>query len=188
MRRLYLNPKSDTLDGRNSSGCDAILPNDSSYPTCRLCGQKQLMFLQFAVPVELGLPIAAESQLSIFMCPEHNEIPSFESKAHLEGDYWNGGEGNWAAFLALPGKVRTALGPRILEPVSFEFDEHPANPSYKIAVGGKPEWVQEPEQFVCSCGAKMAFVSQISDSYKFKNCLPRQSNRTPHTETATFCS
>ena len=137
-------------------------------PTCRLCGQKQLLFLQFSVPAELEIPIAVGSQLAIFMCPEHNEIPSFESWSNLEDDYWNGGEGGWAAFLAPPGEVRTESGPKLLEPANLTFEEQPENPSYKITVGGEPEWVQEPEQFVCSCGTRMAFICQISASYKFQ--------------------
>jgi len=51
---------------------------------------------------------------------------------------------------------------------SLAFEERPENPSYQIAVAGEPEWIQEPEQFVCSCGTEMAFVCQISEHYKFQ--------------------
>jgi hypothetical protein len=167
-QRRYLNQKRGVSDSRNNIGGEAILPAGASYPTCQQCGQEQLLFLQFSVPAELGLPIAAESQLSIFMCPKHNEIPSFEFQSRLKDEYWSKGEGNWAAFLAPPDQVPVAGGPRLLEPVALALEALPQEPSYRIAVAGEPQWVQEPERFVCSCGTEMVFICQISDSYKFQ--------------------
>lgn len=145
-----------------------MLPIGTPLPTCKHCSRELLLFLQFALPTELGLPFVSGSRLSIFMCSEHNEIPSFDQLTQLVDDYWDNTEGNWFGLLVKPSDERIVSGPELLEHQALSLDVAPDDSNYFIAVSGQPKWVQDSEEFTCSCGAPMQFVCQISDSYKFQ--------------------
>jgi hypothetical protein len=168
MQRRYLNPDLSIDDARVNIGGAALLPFDTAYPKCRLCARPLLLFLQFDLPGELGLPFEAGSHITVFMCPEHNEIPSFDRTSTLIGNYWESAEGHWFAMLAKPkGQERSVRGPELLMQRALRMDDVAEDEMYRIGVSGTPEWVQQPEHFICSCGSPMHFVCQISDSYKF---------------------
>ncbi|CAN7429130.1 hypothetical protein LJR129_002748 [Acidovorax sp. LjRoot129] len=124
-------------------------------------------FLQFALPIAAELPFVEGSRLSVLMCPEHNEIPSFESFGALPPAYWERGEGHWYASLEKPGATQRVTGPAILQPAELVLADQPDDKDYRIAVGGAPDWVQDAETLFCACGSPMEFVCQVSDGFEF---------------------
>lgn len=102
------------------------------------------------------------------MCPQHNEIPSFESYTKLPLHYWEAGDGHWQAFMTLPGSEQVVTPTKqYLKPAELKLSEQPQKSDWVFAVGGEPEWLQDEESFVCSCGAPMHFICQLSDGHEF---------------------
>ncbi len=165
---MYLNRVPGAIDPGNHLDGNPLLPVGTGLPRCRKCGRELSLFFQFALPVELGLPFIPGSRLSVFMCQEPNEIPSFEQRAQLSEGYWDRAEGHWFCLLAVPGEERVVVGPDILEHQALVWSAVPQDANYCISVAGQPIWMQEPERFMCSCGSPMRFVCQVSDSYKFE--------------------
>lgn len=157
---------------RSTIGGAAILPSQFVPPRCRRCGSNLLMFLQFDIDDAWSLPFMRGSHLVICMCPNCNEIPSFERfpNGRLPAQFWNHTEGHFFAALTKPG-IAESIQPSepILIPKELRFepvaDEGHAPDS--IRVGGRPFWLQDPEHFVCACGSEMAFISQIAENFAF---------------------
>jgi hypothetical protein len=127
-----------------------------------------LLFFQFDLPDQAQMPFETGSHLCVFMCPQHNEIPCFEQYSQLPPEYWNKTEGNAYAILSKPTAESTLVSPGLLEQQSLAISGAPSDRNGVIAIGGEPQWAQDPEHFVCSCGADMRFVCQISENYKFQ--------------------
>lgn len=70
---------------RNSIAGKPCLP-PSIRPECT-CGQRMVLFLQFTVREQFGLPFLAGSHFCCFMCPDHNGIPQ-EIGGVLTADFW----------------------------------------------------------------------------------------------------
>ena len=126
-----------------------------------------ILFFQFDLPVGLGFPFQAGSHLSMFMCPEHNEIPSFDQTTQLPAEYWLATEGHWYAALDKRGNEVRVESPPFLKPEKLELSDTPRERGWQLSVGGDPDWMQDSEQFTCNCGAKMHFICQLSDGHEF---------------------
>ena len=160
------------MQSRSSIGGDAILPPDISVPVCRNCDLQLLLFLQFDVDAAWELPIEAGSHLAIFMCPNCNEIPcfSYHGGGELPDRYWETTEGHFFAVLGKPtpeSVVRTQPPLLMKRKVRFEPVENAAVTA-EITAGGEPQWIQDPEEFVCCCGEKMAFIAQVAENFGFR--------------------
>jgi hypothetical protein len=124
------------------------------------------LFVQFDIPPELSLPFQAGSHLNVLMCPVHNEIPSFNSWSSLPPEYWKAAEPHWYASLFV-NSVDFRASANYLAPFELVLADAPSSERFRISVGGVPDWVQDPEEFICCCGAHMQFVAQISDGAEF---------------------
>lgn len=125
-----------------------------------------LLFFQFDLPSDADAQLGA-SHLCVFMCPIHNEIPSFEQHERLPAEFWDKTEGHFHAVLGSTAAEQTIESPRLLLGQSLTFSETADESREYIATGGNPSWIQNPERFACSCGAEMHFVCQVSENYKF---------------------
>jgi hypothetical protein len=125
-----------------------------------------ILFFQFDILVEFELPFQIGSHLSIFMCPEHNEIPSFDQFHQLPVAYWDKTEGHWYATLSKPCSEVQFASPQFLQPAKLVMSNSAKN-HWSLSVGGEPLWLQDPEQFACACGSDMHFVCQLSDGFQF---------------------
>jgi hypothetical protein len=152
---------------RDSIGGVCIFPADRKLPCCRICAKPMILFFQFDLPAELGLPFQEDSHLSMFMCPEHNEIPSFNQNTQLPPEYWLTTDGHWYAALDKPGSEVRVESPHFLKQEKLELADTPEDRSWLLSVGGEPDWIQDPEQFTCSCGAEMHFICQLNDGHEF---------------------
>lgn len=83
---IGLTPAGTTVQ-RDSIGGRPILPSDHSWPTCE-CGARMVLFLQFDLLPEFGLPFLPGSHLSVFMCPVHNDAPEIFNDHLLPDDFW----------------------------------------------------------------------------------------------------
>ena len=172
MPRKFFNLCFDRQTSQDSVGGAYLAPEGQGLPCCTQCDRQMIPFLQFTLPVAAELPFVEGSRLSVLMCPEHNEIPSFESFDALPPAYWEQGEGHWYASLEKPRAMQRVTGPSILQPAELVLADEPADKNYRIAVGGAPDWVQDAETFTCACGSAMEFVCQVSDGFEFPK-LPR---------------
>ena len=164
-------PPGDTP--RASIGGSAILPSGLDIPTCRNCSCELLLFLQFDIDDAWSLPFKTGSHLVVFMCPGCNEIPSFETyeDGTLPASFWEETEGNFFAAMAETRDGEVVLPQQSLlvtQSLRFEPFEQEGHAPDNVLVGGSPYWLQEPERYLCSCGAEMAFVSQIAENFGFE--------------------
>ena len=141
--------------GGNSVGGSAILPSDIPYPTCD-CGQRMVLFLQFGIQPEFGLPFRSGSQFALFMCPLHNDVPEMFPDGQLPATYWEqrvmmgGGLKFFDLFLPRPEnqiKIHPPdpwLQPQTLNYLQkfeqpdrdgFELVMHPKYPAFSFSVG-----------------------------------------------------
>lgn len=167
MPKKFFNLRFDSESPQDSVGGAYLAPEGQGLPCCTQCDRQMIPFLQFTLPRAAELPFVDGSRLSVLMCPEHNEIPSFESFEALPPAYWNEGEGHWFASLEKPRPMHRVASPPVLQTAELVVADAPDDEYYRIAVGGEPEWVQDEESFTCSCGSAMAFVCQVSDSFQF---------------------
>lgn len=156
---------------RNSIAAKAWLPEGMTIPACKCCEAQMQLFVQFDIEQGFRLPLSGGSHFVLFMCPRCNEIPSFEnfSNSKLPSDYWAKTEGNHYAALYCPKKAQTIVdGDNLLHSyeLSLVNETDGLRPPY-IRIGGQPQWIQEEEQFTCSCGAQMRLLTQISANFPF---------------------
>jgi hypothetical protein len=164
MRRQYLSPTS-SVPGSGELGGPAYLPRGQAHPGCAHCDAPLLPFLRLELPKSAQAPAQV---LSVLMCAGHNEIPCFEPWRQLPPAYWDQAEGHWRAYLVEAGTGHESEGPACLQRQPMAWTAEPAaDANGCIAVGGEPQWLQDPEAFTCACGAPMHFVAQVSDSYRF---------------------
>jgi len=129
------------------------------------------------------VPIAAGTHISLFMCPTHNDVPSFVNDGVRPGEFWDKDVGLFAAYadapgIALvPGDEDSYLAPAelLLTPgtEAVERDDEgieSGKPIFKL--GGIPARYNEQHKVTCGCGAPMAYLLQLPESYEF----PKQAN------------
>jgi len=166
-------PITDLTEPRDSIDGGAWMPQGASTPTCRRCQSLMQLFFQFDIEQRFDLPFKAGGHFVLFMCPLCNEIPSFESfpGGALPEDYWNRTEGNHYAALYRSGSANALARSNnsLLRAFKLDFvDNGPelhSRPS--IRIGGDPQWLQDAEDFTCSCGAKMKLLTQVSENFPF---------------------
>lgn len=167
MTKKFFNLRFGIESAQNAVGGAYLAPRREGQPHCALCDRPMVPFLQFEVPLAAELPFVAGSRLAVLMCPEHNEIPSFDSFEALPPSFWQRTDGHWYAMLSRPQQMNSIGAPAYLEPAELVLANEPDDRNRRISVGGEPEWLQAPEKFTCACGAPMAFVCQVSDGFEF---------------------
>ncbi|MDB5386827.1 MAG: hypothetical protein JWM11_2473 [Planctomycetaceae bacterium] len=165
-------PVTSDVAPRCTIGGRAKLPSEIDVPRCRKCSAQLLLFLQFDIDCAWCLPFVAESHLAVFMCPQCNEIPSFEfPTGQLPAQYWDKNEGHFFAVMSKPSSmesVRHAEPILVTKELQFEPMAQDGHAPDTIRVGGNPFWLQGSERFVCTCGSEMAFVAQIAENFEFE--------------------
>ena len=168
---------------RSSIGGRPIFKTGQTWPHCRICDAKLVLFIQIDLLAEFQLPFVAGSHLLVFMCPTHNEIPALgyglASDGKLPDDYWHRNDGHYALRLDRPDRNEVIaeedgyLLPQALhfemakeEVHTFDGDELTRG-SQGFKVGGMPSWAQDPEYYRCTCGSDMAFICQLPDGFPF---------------------
>lgn len=163
--------KAASSSERNTLGGDPLLPVGQAAPLCRDCGEKQLLFFQFQIDGKFSLPLANGSELVVMMCPNCNDIPSFNyiSGGKLPPKFWNSEQTHFFAAVWRPDtKLDQAPTDPLLVETAIKFEPaQPGDSASLLTVGGEPEWLQEPMQFACGCGATMDFVCQLPESFPF---------------------
>jgi hypothetical protein len=158
--------------------------------------QPMVLFWQFDVREEFGLPFKPGSHFLAMMCPEHNDAALFSptDDALLPPRFWELDIGHYAVLLLPPGAPTQAgeldkyLQPRRIryvkapEEVAVPFDFASGTDAFKV--GGIPHWINFAPAWTCSCGGKMQFVGQIPDSFGFaqRPDAPEQPNSFSRTE------
>ena len=71
---------------RDSIGGSAVLPSLQEFPHC-LCGRRMVLYFQFDIRDDFGLPIQGDCHFSCFVCPDHNGIPQSYGTT-LPSEYW----------------------------------------------------------------------------------------------------
>lgn len=197
---------------RCSAGGSAILARGQTYPTCKLCRARLVLFFQFDLDEAFELPFQAGSHLTVFMCPTHNEIHSLcpESGRNYElppeypyrtlpKRYWDHNPGHFRLLLNPPGVREVVHEPDThLVSQSMRFkktaetvEDHGLGEilgSQGFKVGGLPAWSQDPEYYRCSCGAAMRFVCQLPGMFGFDKQpeAPEQPNSFSRTQYCLF--
>jgi hypothetical protein len=162
---------------RNSIGGYPWLPAGEEWPRCRRCDRRLVLFLQFEIRADFRLPFLTGSQVLVFMCPEHNDIPALCAENRLPEEYWHRGGGHFALYLARPG---TGQATQEEEPHLRSFtlrfepsaEEVEAVGSLRVGsqglkIGGVPSWAQDAEWHTCCCGSEMGFVGQVPENFPF---------------------
>jgi hypothetical protein len=178
MRRISLEANAACAAGtRNSVGGYPWLPIAADWPACGQCGRRLVLFLQFEMRSDFGLPFLVGSQLLVFMCPMHNDIPELYADNQLPQEYWNHGGDHFALYLVRPGTGQPFREeePHLRSfPLRFEpsVDEVDVVGSLRVGsqgfkIGGVPSWVQGAEWHTCSCGSRMEFVGQVPEDFPF---------------------
>lgn len=178
-------------DTRGFIGGKPPLPADSAWPTCRICGNDLVHYLdiQYTDPS----PFKVGSRLQIFACREHDDIPGtiysnyerFEAAARskrLPENYWAVSDGHYLLRLLPPDlplkydrtEDRLALQNLCLA-VREDSEDEPLR-AFKLL--GYPSWAQEPEDHVCCCGKPMRLLLQIPEGGAFDKAegAPEQPN------------
>jgi hypothetical protein len=135
------------------------------------------LFLQFDIEERFGTPFKAGSHFVLFMCPECNEIPSFEADldSKLPNEYWLTTEKHFYAALFKPEELvaPSHAAKSLLQSFGLSFslavDTHLAEQG--LRVGGEPDWIQDAENHVCCCGAEMRLICQIPENFGFPKTI-----------------
>lgn len=177
-----LSTKAQEKASRASIGGSAILPSGLSIPSCRNCGTHLLLFLQFDVEASWGLPFVSGSHFVLFMCPNCNDIPSFNDYADgkLPATYWDSAEGHFLAALSKPGKEVILPQQPLLDVKELQFSpfKESGHAPGAILVGEPAFWLQNSRTFHCCCGAEMRLILQIAENLGFDKSAhaPPQAN------------
>lgn len=168
---------------RSTVGGPAWLPVGLPWPTCRLCGQALTLFVQ--VRLDAVPRIRPGSQLSVFVCRTHDDVPSIvgvELDRPLPPDAWAQTAGHVHVRLDPPEvelvevpSPSAGLRPASLVPVpatEVVTEAGPlrarffvGEPGFKI--GGVPAWLQGRESYPCFCGSRMRLVLQVPEGQMF---------------------
>lgn len=170
-----------TQDLRGFIGGAPPLPTDSAWPTCRLCGDDLVHFLDIELAEGVS-PFKPGSRLQIFTCRQHDDIAGtiysnydpFQSATmskQLPDRYWEITDGHYLLRLLPPNapvsenSVETRLVLQNLRQLKREDSEH--NPLVAFKLFGHPSWAQDPEEHLCCCGNPMRLLLQIPENAGF---------------------
>jgi hypothetical protein len=150
-------------EARDSIGGRPVLPAGFDWPACD-CGERMVLFLQFDILQEFGLPFAQGSHLSVFMCPVHNDAPEMFDAPQLPQGFWDrrrmidGQTRFYELLLHRPNSPETVHTPdSVLLPQHLRFtrqaevpdsedvslQEHSAYPGVSLSVGELIGGIQE---------------------------------------------
>jgi hypothetical protein len=120
------------------------------WPRCRQCGGALQFLAQLALP-DIGITSLAprDQFLLLFQCQNEPGMC----------DEWDPNAGGNAACLVTVAAARPVTPAADPVAVAVEATDAPLG-----FVGGDPEWIQGDETPMCSCGAPMRFVAQLSDA------------------------
>jgi len=169
-----------TAADRDTIGGAPHLPPDIEHPRCKLCNERMVLFLQFDVRKEFGLPFQPGSHFSAFMCPQHNDATiSAEplSELPMSPRYWEQDLGHFSILL-LAATAQTVAGQldRHIQSRKLRFEqteeqietgEGITSGSQAFKVGGVPYWINYAPQPKCSCGGTLRFVCQLPENLGF---------------------
>jgi hypothetical protein len=137
-----------------------------------------VLFFQFDLADEFGLPFAPGSHLTVFMCPVDNEAPEQFRKHRLPLQFWkrrrqiDGKKRFYELVLHKPG-TRKQAHPVEASLVSrgLQFTPKPEvlTGAQGFKAGGHPFWVQGPNYYQCPCGAETRFLCQLPENFPFRN-------------------
>jgi hypothetical protein len=126
-----------------------------------------VLFFQFDLRSEFGVPFAAGSHFIAFMSPVVNEIHRFDSIASgkpLPERFWEQSLPHFKLFLfgpELPLVASAAPDPLLVhQRLQFTEDNDPSDPF--LFIGGEPRWYQDPETH-----PGFEFLCQLSEDYPF---------------------
>lgn len=189
-------------DDRAFVGGTPPLPVDSAWPTCRMCGDDLVHFIDIELPTDSS-PFKAGSRLQVFACREHDDIAGtiysdyrrFDSAGksrRLPEDYWDITDGHYLLRLLPPGApvvtrcVERRLLLQNLRRTRKEDSEADPLPAFKLL--GHPSWAQDPEDHVCCCGSPMRLLLQMPDGSGFEMAsgAPEQPNSFSQSEYCLF--
>ena len=167
---------------RTFIGGAPLLPANSTWPDCRICGDVLVHFLSVELPEAKSIGFNAGSILQIFACRQHDDIAgtiysgynryqSACASTALPSSYWEISDGHYLIRLlqpdglVAPASIEKRLAYRALDAIRKEDSK--ADPLLALKLFGYPNWWQDPEEHVCSCGAKMRLLLQIPDNFGF---------------------
>jgi hypothetical protein len=177
-----LSPITTAMDSIGSIGGPALLPPDSPWPACNLCGGDLVMFFQLRLPANTEGRFLEGSLLQVFACREHDDISGtiysdyerfdqLSRTPRLPSHYWEISDGHYLIRLLPPdSEVRQSrVEHRLIHrPLAANaVSESDAEPESGLKLFGKPFWLQDAESRVCQCGASMELLLQVPDGYGF---------------------
>lgn len=186
--QVEVTDESATSDDRDTIGGAPQLSTSQPHPRCKLCGEQMVLFLQFDIREEFGLPFKPGSHLLAFMCPQHNDasITSAE-KSPLAPAFWDH-EDHFSLLLLPPessaprAEIDHHIQPRRIRFVKtteqVDDDGEIKRGMEGFKVGGTPGWINYAPAPKCSCGGSMRFVTQIPENFGFRQTAtaPEQPN------------
>ncbi|MEV6608712.1 hypothetical protein [Kutzneria sp. NPDC051319] len=158
---------------RNTVGGWPVLDAGRAWPVCD-CGERMVLFFQVDVPADIA--VFGGDHLLVFQCPKHNDACFPPSSRRLPEGFWDAPPDNDMRFwqiLLHKGNTRAAEADAYLQPhrliltrAEERIDEHGrGRPGFKL--GGVPAWAQDPEHYICRCGAALAQVCQVPEDFGF---------------------
>jgi len=170
-------------------GGTQLLPAGSDWPSCRICHDKLVHFLDIELPEE-SRPFKPGSRLQIFACREHDDIPGTTHSNHepfrqtnkrywraaslkqLPKNYWKITDGHYVVRLLPPGTATVSTGNEtriVLRNLrQVRRIEVAKKPKKSLKLFGYPRWVQYPEKHLCCCSAPMRLLLQIPENFAFE--------------------
>jgi hypothetical protein len=165
----------DTIGGR------PILAAGQDWPRC-YCDRRMILFFQVDVPDDV--PTFGGDHLLVFQCPEDNDAAIPPTGPRLPDRYWDrpsppNGKPFWRILVNnRPGRAHPDADPflrprRLILRRTTEVLTRYGKGQRDFKLGGVPSWAQDPEHYVCACGADLAFLCQVPEDYGFET-LPGQ--------------
>jgi hypothetical protein len=161
----------------NSIGGTPWLPSCIEWPHCKQCDERLTFLLQFTIDESFGVPLRPGSHFLAFACWQHDDIADLHD-TELPSAFWTAGAGHYQMILARPDEEKRFLerDDRV-SPHRIEFARRSESikrlgRGYDIGadcakVGGVPCWAQEPERYICGCGAPMEYFAMLAEYFEF---------------------
>ncbi len=165
-----------------SIGGPIILEKGKVVPKCATCNNNMVQYFAINIKPEFNLPFRAESRLSMFCCPEHDDLaleqysdmdkevqPTYNTEVHVHYSIiFNRPESPTENHGIETRLIEKPIYARESEEETDE-DEYLGMRStcYKSKIGGFPSWLNYVVNLKCTCGGKLSYICQIADAYDF---------------------
>lgn len=197
MHRIIVSDHVVQAADRNTVGGGAHLPDSMPYPTCKSCGSRMVLFLQFDTEKEHDISFQAGSHLLLFMCPQHNDIPEmYADKVELPENFWQVNSEHYSLMLIPPGlpsvqhEQDSLICAKKLDfvetPEQVQHCEYFDYGSHDFKIGGTPGWINYTLDATCPCGGKMCSVCQIPENFPFEK-LPSAPEQPDSFSSTDYC-